>query len=169
MSSVNRLYFETMAKGDYTALPYTFEMSLREIAEKCPLRYGSAVGRAQSILSHYDKPFEPSEECKEINKHLEKADDDSSNDQLRSVEKDRTRHKIVISPNPVSDILRVTFISTIGESNKIQLLNTNGQLLQEKSTLNKQATFDVSTFTSGIYWVRIQTNKKSISKKIVIK
>lgn len=68
MKFVNDVYLETMAISEN--LPVETENTLRDLAESCPQRYGSAVGRAQSILVQYNKLFSPLSQCEENNSSI---------------------------------------------------------------------------------------------------
>ncbi len=76
-----------------------------------------------------------------------------------------------IYPNPVRNILNIEFITLNNKINKIQLLNTQGQIISaiEKDKLNSNnLQIDLSMCSTGIYYLNIQTDKGAIIKKISV-
>ncbi len=78
----------------------------------------------------------------------------------------------VVYPNPASDQVSVQIDKLVGESVVIQLYNQLGQLVQQKSIDTLSAgpvSFDVSTFTSGIYAITVETRmRKRFTKLFVV-
>lgn len=78
---------------------------------------------------------------------------------------------IQIYPNPASTKVMINWeVLNPAEVVAIDFMNTHGQLLyhQQKQAFEKQAQIDVSTYSNGIYWIRITNQQKSITKKIVV-
>lgn len=76
----------------------------------------------------------------------------------------------IIYPNPTSSIIN---IETLTENNKIsaiQLFNLVGQVVYQSTQFSNTSiiTLDVSTYLKGIYFVHINTEKGSISKRVII-
>jgi len=71
---------------------------------------------------------------------------------------------IVIHPNPVKDIIKIN--TTVNLTNKIAtVFDING-----KRMLNKKMdsySIDVSQLTSGVYFLRLESNGRSISRKFI--
>ena len=77
-------------------------------------------------------------------------------------------NNIVIYPNPA--IEEIT-ISGLEETTVFQLsvFNANGKLLLDKTMLNNQSvSLNQSVFTSGVYFVKIQTGNKVLTKKLML-
>nr|WP_321237262.1 aryl-sulfate sulfotransferase [uncultured Psychroserpens sp.] len=68
---------------------------------------------------------------------------------------------IKIYPNPTSDFINIVSTHTI---DKIVLYSILGKKVYE---INGTNTIDISAFNSGIYFIQIQSENKSISKKII--
>jgi hypothetical protein len=68
---------------------------------------------------------------------------------------------LAIYPNPATDIIKVNSAIRI---NKIELYNSLGALLNEVHDVNE---INVSNYNSGIYFLRISSETKSITKKII--
>jgi hypothetical protein len=165
MATVSMIYLETMANGGLGNLTDTIEVSLREIAERCPQRYGAAVGRAQSILSHYGKPFTPTDECKGEKKSVDgkSADFDfeKSNDVINVED-------VLVYPNPASDFLSIRISSVTELSWSIDLFDAKGVLILSEFSQGNKILLDIADFPAGVYWIRAQSERSSISKRIII-
>ena len=69
---------------------------------------------------------------------------------------------ITVYPNPVKDELHIQLPSNI-TINSVSLFNGIGQKVLENSSID----FSVSTLSSGIYYVKIETSEGSFHKKII--
>ena len=67
-------------------------------------------------------------------------------------------------PNPVNSILQIDLEDEISE---INIFNTLGQLVQTEKVNGSKNTFDVSTLTSGVYFVEVKTETAVGSLKII--
>lgn len=165
MKQVNNWYFETMAIG-LDSLPHATEASLREMAERCPQRYGSAVGRAQAVLSHYGELFAPSDECKEGDLTEQKSSA-LSNLNLKTMVQPED---VVVFPNPVSSLLTIQLLETNStESWNLELVNMRGQIVDSTTCRGGEINLHVGKHVAGIYWVRIHRQEGVLIKKIIIK
>jgi hypothetical protein len=79
------------------------------------------------------------------------------NTQVLSNDNYNALSEVVLYPNPTSGIIKIND-STI-EIKKVQVYNGLGILVAEK--------LDISSLSSGVYLIKIQTNKGVISKKIM--
>jgi hypothetical protein len=69
-----------------------------------------------------------------------------------------------IYPNPVNDILNITTPST---DYSIEIFNLQGQLIRENKNVSGSQTLDYSSYSKGIYIMKLTSEKKSKSFKIV--
>ena len=76
-----------------------------------------------------------------------------------------TNNLISIYPNPVSDILYINLGSE--ENASVQLLNSNGQVLQSKGILKGSSFIYTNNLNNGIYLLRVQTKNNSQIFKFV--
>lgn len=86
------------------------------------------------------------------------------------VEKPFSLADISLSPNPASQILNVQFIPPFGESSHIELLNANGQKLQQWNfgqTKEVKLQAEVGNLPKGIYFMLIRVGDKTFSQKWV--
>ena len=75
---------------------------------------------------------------------------------------------ISLYPNPVTSGM-VSIESTTGDQIKaIEILDLKGTLLKALTPHQAKTEVEVSSFNSGMYFVRIRTEKSVVSKKIVI-
>ena len=81
-------------------------------------------------------------------------------------------NQVIIYPNPVNDILNINFELNKSTPTKIEILDLSGKqvgvILNEnlKGIVSKQ--FNTSEFKSGIYFVKIQTETETVTKKISV-
>ncbi|MDX1463852.1 MAG: T9SS type A sorting domain-containing protein [Marinirhabdus sp.] len=82
---------------------------------------------------------------------------------------DDTFSSLSVFPNPSATHLNVSFGSIL-EEGTIEILSTNGTLLQQHSLQNSvRVRFNTTQLASGIYFIRIATNSGSITKKFIKK
>ncbi len=78
-----------------------------------------------------------------------------------------------IYPNPASDVLFIDMDLTSSEDVQVSIVNSLGQNVKVKDlgTLSgkQKVSMDVSSLSSGIYYVNITVNNKKYSKSIIIK
>jgi hypothetical protein len=72
------------------------------------------------------------------------------------------QNHVKIYPNPAKDGI---YINTDAEDYEIQIINLNGQVLYSGKNVGR---VDVSGFAKGIYFVRIKTDDKVETKKLII-
>ena len=77
---------------------------------------------------------------------------------------DLSKRKLIVYPNPVKDILNVYSENNI---KSITIMNVNGAKVFEGTIVDQK--LDLSTLTSGIYIIKIETEKGINYKKIVKK
>jgi hypothetical protein len=78
---------------------------------------------------------------------------------------------IKVFPNPASEQFTVEFSAIPSSNTSILLFDLNGKILQQKNikTIGKQQeTFDVRNYSTGNYFLRINIDKQSAVKKIII-
>jgi len=73
---------------------------------------------------------------------------------------------IQVYPNPAGDYISVNAIENIST---IRLYNNAGQLLTEKIVNSNSYQFDLSDLDRGIYFIRLDTDDKSVLKQIIKK
>ncbi|MEM6395777.1 MAG: T9SS type A sorting domain-containing protein [Bacteroidota bacterium] len=151
--------------ANYTdKLDPVLESELKTIAQSCPQRYGSAVGRAQSLLIQYNVSFTPTIQCANSNKNFQSLNESSSLSSSNLVEED-----IVIYPNPASETLNIQLpVKAQIDNSRIQLVNVHGQIMLDKPLLTNHSTINTTEIESGIYWIRVQLKNKVISRRLII-
>ncbi|GGF72459.1 T9SS type A sorting domain-containing protein [Wenyingzhuangia marina] len=70
-----------------------------------------------------------------------------------------------ISPNPVENNLFVELNDS--KEATIEVFNENGQLLIQKTITNSQNTINTNNLSTGIYWLKLTSNKGIITKKFI--
>lgn len=75
---------------------------------------------------------------------------------------------LVVCPNPASDFLNIISFNSNSNST-IQIIDMNGRIIFYKEFDNLfTKTIDISTLSSGIYTLNIQTDSRNFYKKIII-
>ena len=80
------------------------------------------------------------------------------------------RFNVKISPNPNNGIFTLLLNQEAGTIN-IQVVNLYGKLMKEFSNApnsNKEMQFDLSDFSSGVYYLKINTNASQDIQKLVV-
>jgi DNA-binding beta-propeller fold protein YncE len=70
-------------------------------------------------------------------------------------------------PNPTKNTLNIQFKTEI-KTAEIKILNVLGEEVLSESTNNSSiATFDVSTFSNGVYYIQVKTNNQLFTQKFI--
>jgi len=88
-------------------------------------------------------------------------------------EKINEPNKLIIYPNPATDIVNVMLMLENSENVSIDIYNSTGSLVQsiDKRSFSKgthRQTIDVSDFTTGIYIAVAQIGRKTINQKFLV-
>lgn len=78
---------------------------------------------------------------------------------------------VSVFPNPTSELLHVAFVNSNLRTSNIKIIDANGKIMHErnlKSIGQQTEVFDVSSFPTGIYFVKTTLENKTIVKKILI-
>jgi len=68
-----------------------------------------------------------------------------------------------IYPNPATDKLEIS----VSQKSEIKILNAEGQILKSIKANDDPASIDISGFASGVYFVKVKTEKEIAVKKFV--
>ena len=71
--------------------------------------------------------------------------------------------KVEVYPNPTSDVVNIHAGSEI---KKVSVYNNRGQLVYETAAHARHYRISTSGFESGIYFIRIETAKETITSKV---
>jgi len=74
--------------------------------------------------------------------------------------------QIMVYPNPTNSMLFVTLNESIEQ---IQVLNATGQIIRSIQASGNQAEVNVSELSGGLYFIRVQSNNKSITRPFSVK
>ena len=83
-----------------------------------------------------------------------------------SIEENNLNSIFTIYPNPVSRNLNIE--TELGDNFLIELIDTNGQVLLEKTFKNKKAIVNTLFLKSGFYLIRISNEETNEVKKIIV-
>ena len=74
---------------------------------------------------------------------------------------------ILVSPNPVSDVLSISNVKNIKLSS-YALIDNNGRIIKENSlNVDSNFTIDVSDLSNGIYFLKLVSENETLTKKII--
>lgn len=73
--------------------------------------------------------------------------------------------RIVVSPNPASDYLR---IGSNGEISNIRIYNTIGQLVLDQNVGSSNFTLSTENMPNGVYFVNIETLNGTTTQKVIV-
>jgi len=79
---------------------------------------------------------------------------------------------VLIYPNPVSNMLYIEFTQALNGNTELELLNGIGQLLHKESLENISGhlmkTINMSTYTKGLYFLRIKNTHSIRTEKLIV-
>jgi hypothetical protein len=82
------------------------------------------------------------------------------------------QNQLIISPNPATDKITISFAATTDENVTIKIYSITGEVVfaEENKTGNNNfnKTIDVTGLSNGIYFLSVQTGREVITKKIVV-
>ncbi len=77
---------------------------------------------------------------------------------------------LIISPNPVSDVVNISFNNINRDKATVRVANAEGKVVIETTTNNNFIHFDINNLPSGIYMVQVmQSGKISATQKFVVR
>lgn len=79
--------------------------------------------------------------------------------------------QLKISPNPVTDVLNISFDAPVGEGFQVSIMNADGKILSQMFTknqaLSKSFQLDVASLPASFYFLKIETEKGVSTLKFV--
>ena len=72
---------------------------------------------------------------------------------------------IMVYPNPVKDVVNIEAEMNV---ESVNIINMVGQVVYQEQLNQKSTKIDLSNYDSGIYFISMNTQEKTITKKIVI-
>lgn len=80
---------------------------------------------------------------------------------------EKTIDEVSIYPNPTTGNLTVNFANVSTSINSVDLLDITGRVIATSPVVNEIANFDLSTEAAGIYFVKINAEGSTITRKVV--
>ena len=78
---------------------------------------------------------------------------------------------VTVYPNPCNGIFNIQTLNNEFEYSSMQISNMQGQIIWQKelsNSINHTENIDISNFSKGIYFLKISTGEKIVTKKIII-
>lgn len=155
---VQQIYLQTVGLGIKQLTP--LQLSIVEpIALQCPLEGGSAVYAARALYRlQIERSFVDDSLCIPTQAREQITTRAASN------------ADIFLYPNPANESVTLKGLVLSGDKPaRIQFMDANGLLYLEQSIAEREQTFSVATFPSGVYFCRIQQeNALPVILKLVI-
>lgn len=85
---------------------------------------------------------------------------------LSDVITDETALTVIVAPNPVKDVLKISGLPANVKST-IKIINRNGNVLQTATAQNPTYNMNVSHLNNGVYSLTVTTNKETQSVKFI--
>ena len=79
------------------------------------------------------------------------------------IENEKIKTNIDIYPNPANDRLNID----IEEKAQVEIINIQGQIVDSKSLTEKTNNLDISNLRSGVYTLRIKTERGIVIRKLI--
>lgn len=76
---------------------------------------------------------------------------------------------LLVYPNPTNDVLNIQLGGINGDNTSVELVNALGQVIVSKSASQEISSLDVTSLTSGIYFVKLIQNGKVVDVKKLVK
>jgi hypothetical protein len=86
---------------------------------------------------------------------------------ISSVAENTTEINFSVYPNPASSHITVQSMVS-GQSLVVSIYNTTGQLILNSTFDIRNSTFDISSLSSGVYYLHLQTNEGVGVKKFEV-
>ena len=93
---------------------------------------------------------------------------DTSNEETEQFSPNSMEQDITIYPNPNNGVFEVSF-KGIEDEVTLEIYNSMGKLIESKEILNPQyLSVDLSQYSKGIYSIKVVTEERVISKRVII-
>jgi hypothetical protein len=78
---------------------------------------------------------------------------------------------ISVYPIPATVIVNVDFGPNIGRFDSLELFDISGRLVAKQSISNQleQTQLDVNAFSTGVYLLKVSSNREQLTTKVIIK
>ncbi len=122
--------------------------SIMSIANSCPYIKGPAVFQARSLANYLNGElfFDDVQLCNNLSSYRIGKPSNTSKDL-----------SVYISPNPVSDVLTISFLNEIETNGTLSVINSQGEIVYSQKIENNtsQQKIDTHSLQNGIYVIRI--------------
>lgn len=91
---------------------------------------------------------------------------DTNTDKIESEETRLSENSVSIYPNPTHGLFTISLDRQI--EGVLHIMNSNGNIVYTKEIKEKEINVDIQGQPAGIYFIKIQSNKTTLTKKIII-
>ena len=71
-------------------------------------------------------------------------------------------------PNPVKDIVNISFKNGVNIDSKIRVYDLQGKLVVNNRVTNNQTTIDISKFPRGLYFLKFENGHDTVTQKLIV-
>lgn len=129
-----------------------------QIAAKNSVQLGDVIHNTAAIYFDFNSPIFTQDATTTITNNI-------------AINKAKTIGKLSLSPNPAQDKCLLSFVGIGEKSAEIHIYNANGKLVYGENIQNYangfQKEISLKPFSSGIYYIQIQTENGMISQKLI--
>jgi len=149
----------------------TYCSAVFELAQVCPLQYGSTVYLAQAFYSLIDPNavWDSNIPCENVQSRKSQSILNFKKKNSLLPIKEIQNDLVSIYPNPASGIFKIEYNNKVNENYLLEIYSIEGVKLSAKKiefTNGKSDWIDCSHLIAGNYYIRIITPKETIVKKI---
>ncbi len=152
--TVNRIYLHTLAQGS-SILTNSQIQELRAIAHQCVYEGGSAVLEARSLYQmHEEKEFWDDTLCTSIVQRT----------MPNPKQQETSAAKIMLVPNPASEVVRFLGISSEEGTASLTVVNTIGRVVHSLDNLaENDYTLPLGNLPNGLYFCRVAQQGRTVA------
>ena len=88
---------------------------------------------------------------------------------LSKVELEKSTRAFSIYPNPSLGRINIDWETTLGESARIEIYDSQGQLILSNDNITAtNVAYDFSKYPAGVYMVKLTTKKQTYTRKVTL-
>ena len=92
----------------------------------------------------------------------------NSDGNVAQITKNSNEQKIIIYPNPASNFINIVFNDYQNEQIDIEIIDITGKIISQQTITQNIYNYDITTYKSGIYFIKIQYKNELQIKKLIV-
>lgn len=153
--------------GEYVHISDSIPESSADFTVSVPIPAGATLGATRMRIHYlYNRPVTVTSDCEDAG--YGETEDYVVHIILPVGINETILNQVSVYPSPVKEQIRINLGQLKGHT-LISVVNLMGQTILEKSTENQiETSFDCSSVSNGVYFVRIENSLGSITRKILV-